>query len=330
MLLLEFYGGNSATEGAVNLGLEWLVRNQLADGSWELTGPFSNGGRRPNRVAATAMALIAFQGVGSTPQRGRYKEEVKRGWTILLPLLDKSTGRFKESENQLYTQALATIALCELYGMTEDPKYRAAAQMAIDYAVKAQHTGGGWRYRPGEKGDLSVTGWFVMALQSALMGGLKVPEKTLALAIKFLDQMTNEEGVLYGYQSPGSPKLALTAEGLLSRQYLGWLHQDARLIKGVEYLSKNPINYNKENVYYWYYATQVMHHMGGKAWSNWNAVMQKELPGHQVMSGKEKGSWTPGGDQWGRIEGRLYTTCLSIYMLEVYYRPLPLFSHGVN
>ncbi len=54
--------------------------------------------------------------------------------------------------------------------------------------------------------------------------------------------------------------------------------------------------------------------------------MRSELPEHQVRSGDEVGSWDPQGDHWGSVAGRLYTTCLSIYMLEVYYRHLPIYS----
>jgi hypothetical protein len=54
--------------------------------------------------------------------------------------------------------------------------------------------------------------------------------------------------------------------------------------------------------------------------------MRVLLPRAQVKAGREKGSWAPQGDQWGQNAGRLYTTCLSIYCLEVYYRHMPLYK----
>ena len=60
--LLRAYGGTEVTEAAVALGLEWLQRNQLSDGSWSLVTPFTDGGVSENRPAATAMALLAFRG----------------------------------------------------------------------------------------------------------------------------------------------------------------------------------------------------------------------------------------------------------------------------
>ena len=45
--------------------------------------------------------------------------------------------------------------------------------------TESQHAEGGWRYQPGERGDLSVTGWYIMALASAQMSGIPVPDETL-------------------------------------------------------------------------------------------------------------------------------------------------------
>ena len=69
--------------------------------------------------------------------------------------------------------------------------------------------------------------------------------------------------------------------------------------------------------------------MEGDHWKTWNAVMRQVLPEQQVKRGREKGSWDPERpslDQWAPHGGRLYVTCLSIYMLEVYYRHLPLYT----
>ena len=52
----------------------------------------------------------------------------------------------------------------------------------------------------------------------------------------------------------------------------------------------------------------------------------RRLAEAQVKSGKESGSWAPQKDSWGLTHGRLYTTCLSIYCLEVYYRHMPLYK----
>ncbi|MFP6604639.1 MAG: prenyltransferase/squalene oxidase repeat-containing protein, partial [Pirellulaceae bacterium] len=326
--LLAAYGGTATTEAAVKMGLEWLKKNQGKDGLWSLTGPYSTGSGVENRAAATAMALLAFQGAGHTHKTGEHREVVARGWAAMLRMQDADGNFFKEGSfhHRLYTHAQATIALCELYGMTRDAKYKAPAQKALDYCFRIQSPAGGWRYAPNGESDTSVTGWFVMALQSGLMAGLKVPSEKLIKISQYLDAATTDGGSQYGYRLGYGEKISMTAEGLLCRQYLGWKHDDPRLIRGANIVGENPMNWNEQDVYYWYYATQMLHHMGGEWWNKWNRVMRQTVPEHQTTVGREKGSWSPSDDAWGHQGGRLFTTCLSIYMLEVYYRHLPIYK----
>jgi len=166
-------------------------------------------------------------------------------------------------------------------------------------------------------------------LQSARIAGIEVPSPTFANLTKFLDMVQREGGSRYAYQQQAGATLTLSAEGLLCRQYLGWPHDDPRLRGGVEFILANLPDWEKRNVYYWYYATQVCHHMEGEDWQKWNEVMRQILPQHQEKRGQERGSWDPNGDRWGAAGGRLYVTCLSLYTLEVYYRHLPIYRQGM-
>jgi hypothetical protein len=300
----------------------------MKDGGWSLTGPYPDGGNVENRCSATAMALLAFQGAGHTHQSGEFKDVVRRGWDYLLKTQNADGLFVHESAHHhtLYAQAQASIAICEIYGMTKDEKYKKPAQKALDFAHKAQAPEGGWRYEPRVDSDTSVTGWYVMALQSGLMAGLEVQSPALDEISKFLDRCGQENGARYSYKPGMETTLTMTAEALLCRQYLGWKHDDERMRRGIDYVLANPIDYTDQNVYYWYYATQACHHMDGQDWNQWNAVMRQAIPTNQIKTGNEKGSWSPSGDRWGAHGGRLYVTCLSIYMLEVYYRHLPIYK----
>ncbi|HEY1784158.1 MAG TPA: prenyltransferase/squalene oxidase repeat-containing protein [Pirellulales bacterium] len=327
-VLLGVYGGTGTTETAVAQGLEWLIRQQRADGMWSLSGPYSDHALADNPYAATAMALLAFQGAGITPGKGKYAKAVDKGWVALLKAQqrDGSFGVNMPPRQSLYTHAQCTIALCEVYGMTQDSHFYEPAQRAIAFCVASQDKkGGGWRYDFSDS-DTSVTGWFVMALKSAQMARFDVPQQVFYEVTRYLDSAARSDGN-YGY-TPNSPSTqAVTAEAYLCRQLLGWKQNDPRLIDACKVLTANAVKYDPadRDVYYWYYATQVCHNMEGPIWEKWNTAMRAELPQHQVKGGAEAGSWSPQGDRWS-IAGRLYTTCLSIYMLEVYYRHLPIYS----
>ncbi|MBX3426952.1 MAG: terpene cyclase/mutase family protein [Pirellulales bacterium] len=334
--LLKAYGGTAGTQLAVEEALRWLARNQQKTGLWHLDGPYADGTGPNNRDAATALALIAFQGNGHTPagdSNDPYTRLTGKAWKALLARQDEQGNFFQEgsSHGRLYTQAMCTIALCELYGMTRDSIYREQAERAVNYCVKIQSSEGGWRYFPGEDSDLSVTGWFVIALQSARMAGLDVPPETFQRVSRFLDSVSHDGGAQYAYVRGQGKKLSMTAEGLLCRQYLGWTHDSAPLNRGVEVLTQNLPSWSPKqglrDSYYWYYAAQACHHMEGEPWRKWNAVMRVVLPEHQVKEGRERGSWDPQGDEWGsRGGGRLLVTCLHTFMLEVYYRHLPIYQ----
>ena len=333
--LLGAYGGTGATQASVMEGLRWLARNQRKDGRWSLIGPYQGGLDKgaENMEAATGMALLAFQGAGYTPQSDSdepFTKVVRRAWNRFLKQQDKQGNFFQSGRThaRLYTHAIGTIALCELYAMTGDSRYRQPAQLAIDYCVKVQSPEGGWRYFPGNGSDTSVTGWFMMALQSARMAGLEVPSDTIASISRFLDGVERKGGSRYAYQGQDAATQSMTAEGLLCRQYLGWARSDPRLQGGADFLLEHLPTWEpgERNAYYWYYASQVCHHMEGRHWRRWNEVMRKILPANQVRQGRERGSWIPDGDRWGNAGGRLTITCLSIYMLEVYYRHLPIYQ----
>ncbi|TWU48355.1 prenyltransferase/squalene oxidase repeat-containing protein [Rubripirellula reticaptiva] len=328
--LLRESGGTKATEDAVSLGLKWLKRQQQKRGNWSLVGPYENGARTENDISATSMAMLAMMGAGSTHRGGEYKKELLRAVHWLVKQQDRQgfmANRSPEHE-KMYSQAQATIVLCELYAMTGDSWIRPYAQAACDFACNSQSYEGGWRYRPRFESDTSVTGWFVMALKSGDAGGLEIQPQVWPRVETYLDSVTSGYTGGYSYQTGGVASPSMTAEGLLCRQYMGWHRNMPGMTQGCGALVANhPIDFNEPDVYYWYYATQTLHHYGGAMWRQWNDKLKVEVPAHQERQGREIGSWSPQNDAWGRRAGRLYTTCFSLYCLEVYYRHMPLYEN---
>jgi hypothetical protein len=130
----------------------------------------------------------------------------------------------------------------------------------------------------------------------------------------------------------------MTAVGLLCRQYLGVKPRNPGLLAGVEKLKSATTAPGKTgNLYYEYYATQVMHHMGGDSWQFWNAGPDGKSGIRDTLIAKQshntgkmqhvEGSWGPETAPEG---GRIMTTSLSLLCLEVYYRHLPLYRRDMG
>ncbi|MDA1232976.1 MAG: terpene cyclase/mutase family protein, partial [Planctomycetota bacterium] len=324
-------GGSPESEDAVERGLAWLASTQSPDGHWSIRG-FPGDATFQADSAATGLALLAYLGAGYTHQSGKYQHVVDRGVKWLLEH-QKPNGDLFADELEfvwLYSHGMASIALCEAYGMTKDPELKGPAQRALNFIIASQHPEfGGWRYRPGFESDTSVSGWQLMALKSGEMSGLVVPKKTYAGVSKWLDSVQSKKDIgQFSYHPAKEVSPTMTAEGLLMRQYLGAKRNDAQLIAGANFLQTRLPDFGQRDSYYWYYATQVMFHMQGEHWNAWNSNLRDTLVESQTKDGAFSGSWDPARptpEKWANSGGRHYVTCLNLLMLEVYYRHLPLY-----
>ena len=146
---MEEYGGNKAADNAVELGLEFLVRLQFPEGRWSLhdfeTAPDEMGSPAPSLkqadTAATGLAPLAFLGAGYTHEQGPYRDVVRRGLDHLLSQQKPNGDLFSGGSRvvQFYSHGIASIALCEAYGMTRDAALREPASRALGYIAASQH-----------------------------------------------------------------------------------------------------------------------------------------------------------------------------------------------
>ena len=337
--MVSQFGGTKHTERAVTGALVWLARHQSADGSWSIrqyanrctdktcTG-ISMGEADKGNSGATALGLLPFLAAGQTHKtRGAYRANIAAGVNWLVKN-QKPDGDLQCGAT-MYSHGLATVALCESYGMTGDRNVGRAAQSAVDFIVRAQNPKtGGWRYAPGEEGDTSVLGWQLSALRSAQIAGLVIDQSAIVGAAKWLDSAQVVGGSRYVYMAGTGPSPAMSAVGLLGRQYLGAKRDTPMIVDGVKFLMANMPDPKQQNIYYWYYATQVLHNMADSQWDTWNRAMRKVLVDSQCNEPGTcaNGSWNPKDDVWGGQGGRLMTTSLSALTLEIYYRYLPLFK----
>ena len=82
---------------------------------------------------------------------------------------------------------------------------------------------------------------------------------------------------------------------------------------------------SKTDLYFNYYANQVMFHYRLEGWTGWNHRLSGYLVRTQAKLGHEMGSWYF-EDPYAQEAGRHYVTCMAIMILEVYYRHMPLYQ----
>jgi hypothetical protein len=352
--MLRKGGGTDATEAAVGQGLAWLAWNQQEAGFWDYQNVKTSTDAKmamrkaknkeeeaeasnADKIAATGMALLPFLAAGITHknapgmEKGKEAKEyvgrVNKGINWLMSQ-QSADGSFKGAAT-MYSNAIGTIALCEAYGMTQDPNIKTKAIMAINYIVKSQADNGSWGYSAGTRGDTSIVGWEIQALRSGVTANLfDSKHPSFEKARQFLISVSKDKESTYGYQDNASIRPSLTAVGLLCRYYMGWGPRTPSLGLGVEYLKKTPPREGYDDIYYYYYATQVMHFFEGPDWFEfWNPKMRELLLKHKKPAA-QGAYWPADTTITGKATGPLGTTCLSLLTLEVYYRHLPLYKRA--
>ena len=333
--LARKFGGGAKTEQAVANGLAWLATVQDEDGAWRAQsfpktsssfnelGPGQLGvGNSEWEIAMTGLSLLAFSAAGHTPEHGEHAKTVAQGIRFLMGQMTGEGSFETNSTHYMYSQSIATQALCELYSATGDPHLGDNAQLALDYLTWAQDpVDGGWRYEPQQQGDASVTGWAILALST----GARVRLETAGFhgALNFMKLVTEPEARRIGYMGIATTvSHRLGAVGMLCWLFLGLDAEDPTIRLNAQRLLTNlPDRLRSKDFYYWYYATLAMFQVGGTAWQQWHdALLPALLEDQRDNKGTPLfGSWDP-DSAYGRTGGRIYQTALGVLMLTTYYR----------
>ena len=331
-------GGSRGSEGAVEASLRWFKRHQSPDGKWDAVkypdnctegakcepGTYSQYAKGENNVhaAMTGYALLCYLGAGydhKTPNK--YKSVVKKGLDYLLTT-QKPDGMFGERN---YEHPVGVMALAEAYAMTGDPALRGPAQKGVDMILARQNRGAGgkeydrlgWDYTtPTKRNDNSITGWNIMALKSALAGGLNIgggmdgakvwleqawraSNENLAGTFKAWKDITPYDQSRFSYvwntgdtgiilkenhewsaTQPASAHSGRSLEsvGLVCGVFLGRTSGDTM----IESLANTVMQYQVPtkypcNTYYMYYNTMAIFQVGGDRWTKWNATVRDML-----------------------------------------------------
>ncbi len=144
-------------EAAIDKGLRYLAASQADDGSW---GKY--------KTAETALTLMAFMVKGHFPGRGTYGAKLDKAIAFLIKQGQEKGGFLGGNQQGMYEHGLATLALSEVWGESDNDQLRDTIKKAVSIILKAQNTQGGWRYAPQPTdADISATVMQIMALASA-------------------------------------------------------------------------------------------------------------------------------------------------------------------
>jgi hypothetical protein len=337
LAVAQRYGGSVLTERAVNAAHGWLVTQQKSDGRWsardsgggqetETFGHDRNGAGSQADTGITALATLSLLAGGHSHFEGNYKQNVQRALEYLVSQQSKDGNLAGDAKlfARMYCHSMSLLALSEALAMTGDQRLLQSVQRGVDYCVAAQNRNdGGWRYQPGDGGDMSQFGWVLMALQSAKLGGAVVPAKTFQGMRYFLGRCSSGPGnALASYRPGQGASTAMTAEALFCRYLLDEVPASDGLRAASRRISQERPSPDQVNLYYWYYGTLALRNVGGDAWEQWNSRLKATLVSLQQTSGSDAGSWRPNG-LWGGYGGRVYSTAMAALNLQAYYRYLP-------
>ncbi|MBT5321019.1 MAG: hypothetical protein HOL43_01470 [Verrucomicrobiales bacterium] len=312
--IISELGGSAETEAAAVKALDWFTLTQKENGRWSET---------QSDVAHTGLVILCYLSYGVKPDdETNHGQALAKGLAWLVKQVPEN-GNMRDG-GRMYGQAIGTLALGEAAGITQLEKFYQPLERAVAFLCRAQNPkSGGWRYQPHPSeehaGDLSVTGWVIMALRSAEMAGVRVPAKTLGPARKFLNTVSaGKHKGFYGYKD-SVPKSSMTSVGMYCQQLYGIKPDDERQIESAKYFATHMPATAQKDYYYWYYGCLSMFLHGGEQWQEWNAKMKPIF----LKKQQANGTWKPEGRR-AKKEGTTITTAWATLSLTVYYRYLPM------
>ncbi len=349
-----------AVEQAIKNGLEYLKKDQKADGHWE-----AQGGQYPTTM--TALAGMAFLMEGSTLKEGRYKEQVEKavGWFLAAGRLspDGKIGDVRnptESTRYMYGQGFGTMFLASVYGEEDDKDQREKLEKllkkAVEFICKAQTNKdhkkpegktvkiGGWGYVSAADGgnfdEGSVTITALQGLRAAKNAGIPVPKEAIDKAVNYLEACTTPDGgVIYSYagggvaaKGQGRPPITAAAIccGFSAGQYKSELPK-----KWIKYCKDNiPIGKGRQShdEYQTYYFAQAIYALGDDkygemfpndakdTWLTWSKYKDGAFQGILDSQDKTTGGWT------GGYIGPVFATAVNLTVLQLDKGILPIYQ----
>jgi hypothetical protein len=313
----------------VAAALDWLARHQDPTGFWRSSGFSSRcegakcagDGVADADVGTTGLAILAFLGTGETPNKGDYRDTLKRAATALKERQDE-TGFIgvRTAPDARRRHAYAAMALIEMYGMTGAKFVREPARLAAACVASMQDASGGWKLVETDAAcDTTLTGVCVLTLRSARMSEIEFDARAFDRAVAWLDAPA---------QKATSAADTRTAASLGARIFGRWdadaLAKDPLFAKDAEVLAAEVPEWtdksSAERLWTWCVAAPPLFQKGGEPWDRWWKAFYRAAKAHQLSAPDrcDRGSWDP-IDAHVPFGGRVATTALLCRAMETPY-----------
>ena len=312
---------------SIDKALEFLHSSQNRDGSWSAGGYGAN-------PAISALSVMAFMSAGHIPGEGKYGDGIRNGIEYVMRSQAPNGLIARQGQHEMYSHGICTLMLAEVVGMTDGKladEVRLKLEKAVAIILKAQRKAGyhkgGWRYTiNGDDGDISCTGWQLMALRAAKNVGCDVPPVAIDSAVDFINRCNDPSTGGYRYLPGAQVTVACTGTSILALELCGKeYHRSPAALKAGSYILKyGEAGRNRAHYFYGiYYCSQAMFQLGDNYWNSFRDRLHEQLFATQNASG----SWTGAGrgsDDSGF--GPNYCTSMAVLALTVEYRFLPIYQ----
>ena len=343
---------------SMDRALKWLASRQQPDGSFPT--------KQNGQPGVTSLCTLAFLAQGHLPNEGKYGQTLansldyiaacqrRNGLLALTGPNGKTISRGVEPDVGVaasYSHALAGIALCESYGMS-DPETAQKLQPVIEKALLASMEmhdwpkertidAGGWRYlhkKDRMDSDLSVTGWQLMFLRSAKNAGFDVTKDRIDNAVGYVRRTFLKDLGAFAYKLAGTngsrTTRGMAGAGILALAHSG-LHQTDEAQRAGEWVLRSGFgNYNaagrietggrNEDRYFYGLLTcaPAMYQLGGRYWREFFPPTAAVLLSNQNADG----SWDRENHRADGEWGNEYTTAVAVLALSASNELLPIFQ----
>jgi hypothetical protein len=322
-----------ALAAARDKGLDWLTKNQAADGSWG----------KSYTVGITSMACLAYLSAADEPFEGDRGKALVKGLQFLLA--NQKDGMFPTQgqgvQTWIHGQGFATLALAEAYGRSlrckvkpdiDTKKIRAVIDQSVKAIAKNQAASGGWAYLPGNlnSDEGSTTVCAVQALVSAKNYGSEIDPKVLDKGFEYLKTCQNADGSFHYIKGDGASMKGGTAAGVATLALMEKFDFKV-MINSYKYLLKfSPAGMAAPHTpwyfpYYGHYYGCMGMHLVGQEYKE-DKAFRENTAGYIVQTQKILVSWQQKDGSWEnkgwikdqeKAENNSYATAFATVTLSV-------------